>query len=157
LHFVGKGEIAMTVRTLMDKIKERGFIEVDPINESAYDVAVKMAKAGRDVALVMYKGKCVGIITAIDITLRVVATMLDPRRVSANFIMSFPVQHLTVTEHTLIEEARILMHENQIRHLVVIENGKLVGTLETLDIADHKHNEEIRRAMETGYAMRSAS
>jgi signal-transduction protein with cAMP-binding, CBS, and nucleotidyltransferase domain len=139
----------------MDVIKDRGFVSVD-VYDSTYEASTKMTKAGRDVALVMREHHMAGIITATDILFKVVAKGLDPTKIPAGAAMSSPVQNLVVTELTLVNEARVLMNESNIRHLPVIEQGEVVGILETLDIANHKHDEEIRRAMESGYAMRSA-
>jgi len=71
-------------------------------------------------------GKLLGIVTSTDLIKE-----HYPESLVARF-MTTDVQ--TVQPDTLIESAAQLMRENEIHHLVVLEEGKVVGMLSTFDL-----------------------
>ena len=72
------------------------------------------------------EGELLGIVTSTDLIKE-----HDPDSAVARF-MSTGV--CTVQPETKIESAAQLMRENQIHHLVVVEDGKVVGMLSTFDL-----------------------
>lgn len=142
----------MTIRRLKEEVEKRGYITVGP-EESVFDVSVRMVEEGHDAALVMCENQVWGIITTNDIAFRIVAEGKSPKSIIAASIMTAPVHDLKVTPHTTLEECRFLMRGKNVRHLPLLENGKVVGIVTALDVADFRHDEEIRRAMEVSGAM----
>jgi sugar-specific transcriptional regulator TrmB/CBS domain-containing protein len=71
--------------------------------------------------------KPVGMITERDILNRVVRNRRDPERIPAEKIMSTPV--ITIDRDRTLLEALKVMKAKEIRRLVVIEEGRLVGVL----------------------------
>src|SRR5688572_18614549 len=78
-------------------------------------------------------GELAGVITDRDITIRVVADGLNPLDNSVqDFLSPNPVY---VSSDDSVEDARKLMSEHQIRRLLVVDDGKLVGILSIGDVA----------------------
>lgn len=146
----------MSIRRLIDEIRERGFITVDA-NDDTEDVSIRMSVANQDAALVMCDKEIWGIITTNDIAFKVVAEGKNPRHEIAASIMSAPVHDLKITPHVNIEECAAIMNSKGVRHLPLIEDGEVVGIVSALDAANYRHNEEIRRAMEISGAMERSS
>ena len=78
------------------------------------------------------KGNPVGIITERDIVDRVVAENRVPRSVKAEATMSRPVR--ITTPEADIKEAAESMRDHNIRRLVVMEGGKMIGIISSKDI-----------------------
>ncbi len=80
------------------------------------------------------QGNPVGIITERDVVDRVVAENRVPRKVKAEAVMSRPV-HMTAPNAD-IKEAAESMRNHDIRRLVVMEAGKMVGIVSSKDIVE---------------------
>lgn len=80
------------------------------------------------------KGNPVGIITERDIVDRVVAENRVPRSVKAEATMSRPVR--ITTPEADIKEAAESMRDHNIRRLVVMEGGKMIGIVSSKDIVE---------------------
>ena len=80
------------------------------------------------------KGNPVGIITERDIVDRVVAENRVPRSVKAEATMSRPVR--ITTPEADIKEAAESMRDHNIRRLVVMEGGKMIGIISSKDIVE---------------------
>ncbi|MCW4038039.1 MAG: CBS domain-containing protein [Candidatus Bathyarchaeota archaeon] len=80
------------------------------------------------------QGNPVGIITERDIVDRVVAENRMPRRVKAEATMSRPVR--ITTPEADIKEAAESMRDHNIRRLVVMEGGKMIGIVSSKDIVE---------------------
>lgn len=93
--------------------------------------------------LIIEGGRLVGIFTERDVLRRVVGPGLDPHRVSVDKVMTANV--MTITPDTTIEDTTSLFTEKRFRHLPVMENGELIGTISIGDItrwiADHHRAE----------------
>jgi signal-transduction protein with cAMP-binding, CBS, and nucleotidyltransferase domain len=84
-------------------------------------------------SLLVKKGKdAVGILTETDIVQKVVAEGLDPSTTVVGDIMSAPL--LTVEAKQSVVEADELMERNRIRHLAVLDKGKVVGVVSVRDL-----------------------
>lgn len=92
-------------------------------------LTVSQVMAQRDVGSILVKSgdEIVGIITEKDVVRKVVAKELVPTSVTAEAIMSYPVA--SVEQDLTLSEARQLMAEQNIRHLLVTDNGRPVGMI----------------------------
>jgi len=91
-----------------------------------------MAKRSVGSVVVIKNNKPVGILTERDLLMKVVSADLKPSRIPVKKIMSSPV--MTITPDTEITDAARIMARNRIRRLPVVERGKLVGIITTMDI-----------------------
>lgn len=78
------------------------------------------------------KGKHVGIVTERDMVQRVLAKGLDASRVKMTEIMSQPL--ITTEADTSIVDAIRMMDKKEIRRLLVVEKGKVVGIATQRDL-----------------------
>jgi len=76
--------------------------------------------------------KSVGIITERDVLRKIVEPQLPPDAVKAMQIMSSPL--VTIGSDAGVEQAARLMIERKIKKLPVVEGGKLVGIVTSMDI-----------------------
>ena len=81
-----------------------------------------------------------GIFTERDLMTRVIAEGHDPKKVKVSEYMTSSVA--TVPPETPISEAANLMSQNRIRHLPVIQDGKLFGVVSSGDILAWKLREQ---------------
>ncbi|MGC8741719.1 MAG: CBS domain-containing protein [Candidatus Sumerlaeaceae bacterium] len=120
----------MKVRELLE-IKGHAVATASP--STSVKAATQMMNERRIVALVVVENdKLVGIFTERDVLIRVVAAGLDPARTTVGEVMTKEV--LTCPAETSLEECRRIFTERRIRHLPVVESGKLVGVVTTGDI-----------------------
>jgi CBS domain-containing protein len=82
--------------------------------------------------LVLDGGRLCGIFTERDVLRRVVGAGVDPMRTRVSEVMTPNV--LTIAPEATIEETMVLFTEKRCRHLPVVENGRLVGTISIGDI-----------------------
>ncbi|MDH5806275.1 MAG: CBS domain-containing protein [Candidatus Methanomethylicaceae archaeon] len=99
---------------------------------SARDVAIAMSNKKIGSVIVVSNGNPVGIITEKDLIERVLAKGLDPDKVLAKDIMSSPL--FVIDPRVGIMEAAKKMASLNIRRLVVVEKGKMVGIITASDI-----------------------
>ncbi len=99
---------------------------------SVAKAAKLMAKNSVGSIVVVKSKKPVGILTERDLLLKVISADVRPSRVPVKKIMSSPV--LTITPDTDIADAARIMARSNIRRLPVVEKGKLVGIITTMDI-----------------------
>ena len=90
-------------------------------------VASAMAERNVGAAVVVDHGRLVGIMTERDVVQKTVARGHDPKSMRAADIMSSRV--ITIALHTPVADAADIMRRNHIRHLPVLDNGKVVGIL----------------------------
>lgn len=106
--------------------------------------------------LVLDNGKLAGIFTERDVLRRVVGAGLDPTRTLVADVMTAGVQ--TITPEVTIEETMQLFTEKRFRHLPVVENGKLCGTISIGDVtrwmSDHHRAEAeyLKNYITTGFS-----
>lgn len=77
----------------------------------------------------------IGIITDTDVTQRVVAPGLDPDTTPVEKVMTTPL--LAVEASRSLSDANDIMDQEHIRHLAVIEKGKIIGVLSARDLLRH--------------------
>lgn len=97
-------------------------------------------------ALVVTRGESVvGIFTERDILCRVVAAQRDPARTRVGEVMTAPVA--CCTPDTTLQECRNVMRARRIRHIPVVDEGRLMGIVSIGDLneAAAAHQEETIR------------
>lgn len=82
--------------------------------------------------LVIDGGKLVGIFTERDVLRRVVGAGVDPKTTMVADVMTAGV--MTISPEATIDETMRIFTEKRCRHLPVVDNGKLVGTISIGDI-----------------------
>lgn len=115
------------VRGIMTKT----VITVDK-DQSIHDAAKIMSEKQIGCIVVMDEGKPVGIATERDILQRLVAKSLDASEVKMRDITSKPL--IIINGNMPIVNAIRVMQKNNIRHLPIIEKGKLVGIVTQRDL-----------------------
>ena len=119
--------------------KSKGVIQVD----SDCIVAVAARKMRDDKVgglMVVENNTLVGIFTERDLMSRVVAEGLDPEKVQVSEVMTSSIA--TVPPETSVSVAANLMSQNRIRHLPVLQDGKLYGVISAGDILAWKLREQ---------------
>ena len=91
-----------------------------------------MAKNSVGSIVVVKSKKPIGILTERDLLMKVVSADLKPSKIPVKKVMSQPL--VTITPDTDITDAARIMARNGIRRLPVVERGKLVGIITTMDI-----------------------
>jgi CBS domain-containing protein len=82
--------------------------------------------------LILDEGRLVGIFTERDVLRRVVGAGVDPTRTLVADVMT--QGPITIGPDTSIEETMRIFTEKRCRHLPVLEEGRLVGTISIGDI-----------------------
>ncbi len=120
----------MTVQQVLDR-KGRDIWSIAP-DDSVFDAINLMAEKGIGATLVVEGDQLVGILSERDYARKVILRGKSSRTTKAREIMTEKV--LYVSPHRYVEECMALMTDKRIRHLPVMDNGKLVGMLSIGDI-----------------------
>jgi CBS domain-containing protein len=125
---------SMSVRNVMSEKLEK-IIE----NMSAQEAAKKMGTVNTSSLLVTdFNDKPVGIITERDLVRRVVANDANSKTVVIKDIMSSPIA--TIDANSSVEAAADLMMQNQVRHLLVVDDedvNKPLGIITSTDFTTY--------------------
>ncbi len=116
-----------------DILNRKGFdvVTVTP-KQMAMD-AVNLMNEHRIGAVVVVDGKeAVGIFTERDLLRRIVAKGVKAEGIPVGKVMSTPIAYCT--PETDIAECRLAMTQKRIRHLPVIDQGKLAGLVSIGDV-----------------------
>lgn len=87
-----------------------------------------------------------GIFTERDLLSRVVARSLEPGATMLADVMSSPVESVRLT--TTVDDVGIAMSRSHIRHLVVMEDGALIGVVGLRDVLAAQLREDERQLHE---------
>ena len=138
-----KNGISEMVETVASLLKGKGSAvhSVSP-DTPVYDAVGMMAAKGIGAVLVMERGSLVGILSAKDYGTRVVLKGLNGKDVRTLEVMTSPV--VTIGPEVKIMDAMQILTTKKMRHLPVLENGKLVGVVTLGDLvrevlADQEH------------------
>ncbi len=101
-------------------------------NDTVYDAVKKMAEHGIGALLVMEGEQIVGIVTERDYARKIALAGRSSRQTPVSVIMT--TQVLCVGPLQTTEECMAIMTENRVRHLPVMENGKLIGLVSIGDL-----------------------
>jgi CBS domain-containing protein len=99
---------------------------------SVYDAVKLMAEKGIGALLVMDQDAVAGIITERDYARKIILMGRSSKETPVRQIMTFPV--LYVRPDQTNEECMALMTDNRVRHLPVMDGGKLVGLVSIGDL-----------------------
>jgi CBS domain-containing protein len=125
---------SMSVRNVMSERLEK-IVE----NMSAQEAARKMGAVNTSSLLVTdFNDKPVGIITERDLVRRVVANDANSKTVVIKEIMSSPIA--TIDANSSVETAADLMMQNQVRHLLVVDDedvNKPLGIITSTDFTTY--------------------
>ncbi len=96
--------------------------------EATVNEAAEFMHANRVGSLIVQKfGDDVGLITESDFAKKVLALKKNPENLLVSEVMTQPL--LTMDRYLPVEEANQFMQKNNIRHLAVTEEDKIVGLL----------------------------
>jgi signal-transduction protein with cAMP-binding, CBS, and nucleotidyltransferase domain len=124
---VSKMETGYTIRDVMSK----NVLTIEP--EANIVVAAKlMAERQLGSIVVCRKSQVVGILTEQDMSRKVLARCIDPKKTCVSDIMTKKVH--TVRPEKDLYEAMVQMGREKIKHLPVVTGRKLVGIISFKDI-----------------------
>jgi CBS domain-containing protein len=123
----------MVIESIGSVLKKKGH-ETSSVAPSAtvHDAIAIMAEKNVGAVLVISEGTLVGIISIRDYGRKVVLEGKSSRDVLVQEIMTTSL--ITVTPETTVLEAMALMTRHHIRHLPVLEQGKLDGIVSMVDL-----------------------
>lgn len=101
-------------------------------NDTVYDAVRKMAEENIGALLVLDGEAIVGIVTERDYARKIVLAHRSSKETPVSVIMTPRV--LCVSPQQTTEECMALMTENRVRHLPVMDNGKLIGLVSIGDL-----------------------
>ncbi|HEX8989638.1 MAG TPA: CBS domain-containing protein [Rhodocyclaceae bacterium] len=115
-------------------LRSKALQGVATISPSASVLEAATLMAGKRIgALVVTEGEAiVGIVSERDIARKLVQADKPAKRTSVSDIMTSPVMYVETT-HTN-EECMALMTDNRLRHLPVLQRGRLVGLISIGDL-----------------------
>ena len=119
-----------TVKQLLD-IKGRNILSMSP-NDSVYSAVERMSENNIGALLVIENGRLVGILSERDYARKVILKGKSSKNTLIREIMTPDV--LCVSPVTTVEECMALLTENRVRHLPVMEGGKLTGIVSIGDL-----------------------
>ena len=127
-----------TAQTILDK---KG-TDVATVDQDATVLdAAKLMNERRIGALVVISGdRVIGIFTERDILNRIVAVEKPPGTVKVKDVMTTPMA--CGRRDTKLAECKSVMTSKRIRHLPIVENGKLYGMISSGDILGHDSAEQ---------------
>lgn len=99
---------------------------------SVSDAVAEMNRNRVGSVLVLEGGRLVGIFTERDVLRRVVGAGVDPQRALVADVMTAGV--ITIPPTATIEETMVIFTEKRCRHLPVLDQGRLVGTISIGDV-----------------------
>jgi len=92
--------------------------------------------------VVLADNQLVGLFSERDVLQRVVAQSRDPETTLVEEVMTTEV--ICGTPHTTLEEARSAMKNRRIRHLPILEEGRLLGMVSIGDLNAHHADSQER-------------
>ena len=120
----------MPARTVDEIVKKSNPVIVNH-DEWVMDVALAMTQCGEDAALVVRNGKTIGIVTESDMVRRALVAEIDAKATPVENIMTRNT--VVIRPECLFGQAMYLMHEYNVRHIPVVDQGKPVGIVSTSD------------------------
>jgi CBS domain-containing protein len=123
----------ITVKMLMDAKKDAAMYEVSP-TDTVYHALEVMAKANIGAVLVCDNNQIVGIFTERDYARKIILMGRTSLETHIEEIMTKDM--VTVNPEASLEECMAMMTKYRIRHLPVMERGRLVGMISMRDVVD---------------------
>lgn len=121
------------METIKDIIKGREIYTVDS-GTTVKNAVYYMAEKGVGLVPVLREGKLVGVFSERDLVKRVIAQNKDINTTLVDDVMSTNLVIAKIDETT--EQAMAKMKEAKTRHILVIDNDKLIGVLSVRDLLE---------------------
>jgi signal-transduction protein with cAMP-binding, CBS, and nucleotidyltransferase domain len=134
------GERQMATVKQVLKAKSDATIHTIDAEASVYEAVALMSKAEVGALVVMVGDAVCGIVTERDYARKVIMQDKASRTTTVCEIMTAPV--MAVSLRTSADECMTLMTQQRIRHLPVIEGGRLVGMISIGDMVRHLIEEQ---------------
>ena len=99
---------------------------------SVFDAVKRMAEKNIGALLVLEDQKIAGIVTERDYARKIVLMGRSSKETPVRDIMTFPVMYVRPDQTN--EECMALMTDNRVRHLPVVDQGKLIGLISIGDL-----------------------
>lgn len=125
-------EIHGTVRDILQN--KNGELWTTTPNNTVYEAIGLMGEKNIGAVIVVENNEVVGVLSERDYSRKVVLQGRTSRDTRVGEILSRPV--ITVRRKDSIEKCMQLMTSNRIRHLPVVEDGKLVGLISIGDLVN---------------------
>ena len=122
----------MTSAAQVLKSKPRQTVESVAPSTSVFDAVKLMAEKNIGALLVLEEQKIVGIVTERDYARKIVLMGRSSKETPVRDIMSSPVMYVRPDQTN--EECMALMTDNRLRHLPVVDQGKLIGLISIGDL-----------------------
>lgn len=119
-----------TIAHLLD-IKGHGVISISP-EESVYSALELMSERGIGALVVLENGKLIGMISERDYARKVILQGRSSRDTRVRDIMS--TQIVCVGPNRSVDECMALLTDKKVRHLPVLQDGKLIGMISIGDL-----------------------
>jgi len=122
------------MKTAADVLQAKAYQSVltVPPTASVFDALKLMAAKNIGALLVMEGESVAGIISERDYARKIILMSRSSRETPVSEIMTSAVMYVRPTQTT--EECMVLMTENRLRHLPVMDGGKLVGLVSIGDL-----------------------
>jgi CBS domain-containing protein len=119
--------------------KSGDVLEIDA-DESVFEAVKRMVEANVGSLLVTDRGEITGIVTERDYLRRVTLEGRTDKETPVREIMTSPL--IVATPETPIDECMALMTDRRIRHVPVVDGGKVVGVVSIGDVVKFKSKQQ---------------
>ena len=120
-----------TVAQILGSKPDRAVHTMEP-TASAHEAVRLMVDKNIGALVVVERGQVVGIVSERDYTRRLVLLSRSPKDTPLRDIMSSPVMYVHLQQTS--DECMALMTENRLRHLPVMDDGRLIGLVSIGDL-----------------------
>jgi CBS domain-containing protein len=126
------------LRGILDE-KGSGVLAIEG-EASVLDAVKRMVEANVGSLLVTERGEIAGIVTERDYLRRVALEGRDDRTTPVREIASSPL--IVVTPDTPVDECMAMMTDRRVRHLPVVEDGRVVGMVSIGDLVKYRSRQQ---------------
>jgi CBS domain-containing protein len=120
-----------TVAHILKTKPDQAVFDIAPA-ASVFDAIKSMADKGIGALLVIVDEDIVGIITERDYARKIILLGRSSKETRVHEVMTSPVMYVRPDQTS--EECMVLMSENRLRHLQVVDGGKLIGLISIGDL-----------------------
>ena len=120
-----------TVAQILGSKPDRAVYTMEP-TASAHEAVRLMVDKNIGALVVVERGQVVGIVSERDYTRKLVLMARSPTETLLRDIMSSPVMYVHLQQTS--DECMALMTENRLRHLPVMDDGRLIGLVSIGDL-----------------------